>query len=102
MSIDVPATDRIAMSQKERDVLKILHGVLAGERTQAEAARLLRLSVRQVRRLQRKLQADGDQALLGQLLAGEGGTKIGEVLAVGGQYLLAQFGFEAAVGGPAA
>ena len=33
MSIDVLFTDRIPMSQKERDVLKTLHGVLNGERT---------------------------------------------------------------------
>jgi hypothetical protein len=64
MSIDVQSADRIPMSQKERDVLKIMHGVLAGERTQAEAARLLRISVRQVRRIQRKLEAGGDQALV--------------------------------------
>jgi hypothetical protein len=64
MTIAVPNADRIAMSQKERDVLKILHGVLSGQRTQVEAARLLRISVRQVRRLQRKLEADGDQALV--------------------------------------
>ena len=31
MTIDVLTPDRIAMSQKERDVLKILHGVLHGE-----------------------------------------------------------------------
>jgi hypothetical protein len=64
MTIDVQRADRISMSQKERDVLKIMHGVLSGERTQAEAARLLRLSSRQVRRLQRKLEAQGDQALV--------------------------------------
>src|SRR5215468_7514962 len=64
MSIDVPTPDRIAMSQKERDALKVLHGVLRGERTQAEAARLLDLSTRQVRRLQRKLEAHGDAALV--------------------------------------
>src|SRR5208282_2842472 len=64
MSIDVPTPDRIPMSQKERDALKILHGVLQGERTQAEAARLLGLSARHVRRLQRRLEADGDQALV--------------------------------------
>lgn len=56
--------DRIAMSQKERDTLKVMHGVLAGERTQAEAARLLRRSVRHVRRLQRQLEARGDGALV--------------------------------------
>ncbi len=64
MPIDVLPTDRIAMSQKERDVLKVMHGVLRGERTQAEAARLLDLSTRQVRRLQRKLEAHGDDALV--------------------------------------
>ena len=64
MAIDVPKPDRISMSQKERDVLKILHGVLRGERTQAEAARLLDLSVRHVRRLQRKLEVGGEAALV--------------------------------------
>jgi hypothetical protein len=34
------------MSQRERDVLKIMSAVLRGERTQAEAARLLRKSER--------------------------------------------------------
>jgi hypothetical protein len=67
MSIDVPTPDRIAMSQKERDVLKILYGVLHGERTQAEAARLLGFTTRHVRRLQRKLQAGGDQAIVHRL-----------------------------------
>src|SRR3954467_4921197 len=64
MPIDVPNPDRIAMSQRERDVLKILHPVLQGQRTQAEAARLLDLSVRQVRRLQRKLERGGDSAIV--------------------------------------
>src|SRR3954447_2288094 len=64
MPIDVPPPDRIAMSQRERDVLKIMAPVLQGQRTQAEAARLLGLSVRQVRRLQRKLEQGGDAALL--------------------------------------
>jgi hypothetical protein len=64
MSIDVLTTDRIAMSQRERDVLKMLHSVQSGKRTQAEAARLLGLGVRQVRRLQRKVDADGDAAIV--------------------------------------
>jgi transposase len=64
MSIDVPTPDRIPMSQRERDTLKVMAPVLQGKRTQAEAARLLGLSVRQVRRLQRKLQRDGDAALV--------------------------------------
>jgi hypothetical protein len=64
MSTDVPNPDRIPMSQKERDVLKIMHAVLAGERSQADAARLLGRSTRHVRRLQRKLEQGGDAALV--------------------------------------
>jgi len=63
MAIDV-ATDRIAMSQRERDLLKIMTPVLEGKRSQAEAARLADLCVRQIRRLQRKLEQDGDAALV--------------------------------------
>jgi hypothetical protein len=64
MSIGVLTADRIPMSQKERDALQVLHGVLRGERTQAEAARLLGLTARHVRRLQGRLQAKRDQALV--------------------------------------
>ena len=64
MSISVFSHDRIPMSQKERDVLKIMHAVLRGERTQAEAARLLDKSTRQIRRLQRRLEAGGDAAIV--------------------------------------
>jgi Helix-turn-helix domain len=56
--------DRIAMSQRERDVLKIMQPVLKGERTQAQAAALLEISARQVRRIQRNLEARGDQAVV--------------------------------------
>jgi hypothetical protein len=52
------------MTQRERDVLKVMQPVLDGQRTQAEAARLLELSVRQVRRIQQKLTAGGDAALV--------------------------------------
>jgi Helix-turn-helix domain len=64
MSIDVPTPDRIPMSQGERDVLKVMHDVLAGQRSQAEAAELLGLCVRQIRRIQRKLEAGGDAAIV--------------------------------------
>src|SRR5947209_2193648 len=63
MPIDV-ATDRSAMSQRERDLLKIMAPVLQGKRTQAEAARLADLSVRQIRRLRRNLEQSGDAALV--------------------------------------
>jgi hypothetical protein len=56
--------DRIEMSQQERDRLKVMAPVMSGERTQREAARLLKLCVRQVRRLQRRLEAGGDAAII--------------------------------------
>jgi Helix-turn-helix domain len=63
MTTDVQP-DLLAMSQRERDVLKVMQGVLDGKRTQADAARLLHRSVRQLRRLQRKLETGGDEALV--------------------------------------
>lgn len=62
--IEVQDRTRVAMSQRERDVLKVMQGVLDGKRTQAEAARLLQRSVRQIRRIQQKLEASGDTALV--------------------------------------
>src|SRR5262245_48368222 len=60
-------SDRTPMSQRERDILKVMAPVLLGERTQAEAARLLGLTVRQVRRIQRRLEAEGDSAVVHRL-----------------------------------
>ena len=48
------------MSQRERNRLKVMSLVLKRERTQAEAGRLLGLSARQVRRIQRRLEVQGD------------------------------------------
>ena len=59
--------ERIEMSRQERDRLKVLHGVIEGERLQKEAARLLRLTTRQVRRLVQRLQEHGDQGLIHRL-----------------------------------
>ena len=52
--------DRMEMIQRERDRLKVMSAVLEGTRTQVEAGRLLNLSVRQIRRIQRRLEAVGD------------------------------------------
>ena len=52
--------DRITMSQQERDRLKVMDPVLNGKRTQVEAARLLGRSIRQVRRIQRRMESEGD------------------------------------------
>jgi len=56
--------ERIAMSQRERDVLKVMGPVLLGDRTQSEAARLLSKSIRQVRRIQRRLETEGDWGVI--------------------------------------
>jgi hypothetical protein len=59
--------DRIEMSQRERDRLKVMSPVLEGRRTQPEAARLLKRCVRQVRRIQRRLEAQGDVGMIHRL-----------------------------------
>jgi len=59
--------DRIEMTQRERDVLKVMALVLDGKRTQVEAGRLLRLSVRQVRRIHRRLEKDSDRGVVHRL-----------------------------------
>jgi transposase len=67
MPIDGATNDRISMSQHERDVLKVIQQVVDGTLTQVEAARLLRLSTRQVRRIQDRLETEGDQAVVHRL-----------------------------------
>lgn len=59
--------DRIEMSQRERDRLKAMSLVLKGQRTQVEAARLLKLSVRQIRRIQMRLEEEGDGGVVHRL-----------------------------------
>ena len=63
----VHSRDRIEMSQQERDRLKVLHGVEQGQYSQAKAAQLLNLTVRQVRRLQQRLREHGDAGLVHRL-----------------------------------
>ncbi len=57
----------VVMSQDERDVLKVMSPVLSGKRSQAEAAELLDLEVRQVRRIQRRLEEEGDGGVVHRL-----------------------------------
>jgi len=59
--------DRIEMSQKERDRLKVMASVMEGKRTQEEAARILHLSERQIRRIQCVLEAEGDSGIVHKL-----------------------------------
>ena len=59
--------DLVEMSRRERDVLKVMSLVLNGQRTQMEAARLLNRSVRQVRRIQRRLEKEKDAGVVHRL-----------------------------------
>jgi hypothetical protein len=57
-------TKRIALSQRERDRLRVLHEVKHRHLTQVEASRQLELSDRQVRRLLLRIQEHGDRAVI--------------------------------------
>ena len=51
--------ERLEMSERERERLKVLHEVQGGHLTQVEAGWRLKLSVRQLRRVLRRLEAEG-------------------------------------------
>jgi len=57
-------TERIALSQRERDRLRVLHEVKQKQITQREAARRMQISDRQVRRLLLRLRVQGDRAMI--------------------------------------
>ncbi len=68
--------ERIALSQPERDRLKVLHEVAQGHRTQVEAARQLQLSDRQVRRLLQRVRGEGDRGIIHRLRGRPSNRKI--------------------------
>src|ERR1700732_519235 len=57
-------TERIALSQRERDRLRVLHEIRQKQITQKEAARRLKISDRHIRRLLVGLRKLGDRAVL--------------------------------------
>src|SRR5712671_3259604 len=57
-------TERMALSQRERDRLRVLQDVEQGHLTQVEAAGRIHLCDRQVRRLLLRLREQGDRAML--------------------------------------
>jgi len=57
-------TERIALSQRERDRLKVLHEVKQRHLTQVQAAQRLKLTDRQVRRLLNRIRESGDGVLV--------------------------------------
>lgn len=69
--------ERIGLSQRERDRLKVVHAIKEGHLKQTEAAQRLGLSTRQVRRLQARVRAEGDGGVVHRLRGRPSNRKIG-------------------------
>jgi hypothetical protein len=69
-------TERIELSARERERLKVLQQVEEGHLKQVEAARRLRLTDRQVRRLQARLRSEGDRGIVHRLRGRRSNRKI--------------------------
>jgi hypothetical protein len=59
--------ERIELSQRERDRLRVLHEVEEGHLTQVEASQRLHLTDRHVRRLLERVRAEGDRGVIHRL-----------------------------------
>ena len=70
--------ERIALSQRERERLKVLHEVERGHLRQREAAQRLRLSERQVRRLLVRVGQEGDRGVMHRLRGQPSNRKLPE------------------------
>lgn len=89
--------DRIALSQRERERLKVLHQVEQRQLTQLEAGERLRLSERQVRRLLMWVRQAGDRGVVHRLRGRPSNRTLAvtvqkRALALLGQKLYAGFG----------
>ena len=73
--------ERIELSARERERLKVLHEVEQGHLRAIDAARRLRLSDRQVRRLRGRLRSVGDRGLVHRLRGRPSNRKIPEGIA---------------------
>ena len=67
----------LRMSQKERDRIRVLEEIVAGRLKQCEAADILHLSSRQLRRILKRYLAEGDQGLVHALRGRQSNRKIG-------------------------
>jgi hypothetical protein len=72
--------ERIELNAKERERLKVLHEVEEGHLMQIEAARRLRLTDRHVRRLQVRLQKEGDGGIVHRLRGRRSNRKLPKTL----------------------
>ena len=69
-------SERMELSAQDRERLKVLHEVDQGHLRQIEAARRLRLSDRQVRRLQARVRQEGDAGIVHRLRGRRSNHKI--------------------------
>ena len=69
-------TERMALSQRERDRLRVLQDVKQGHLTQVEAAGRIHLCDRQVRRLLLRLREQGDRAVIHGLRGGPSNRRL--------------------------
>jgi transcriptional regulator with GAF, ATPase, and Fis domain len=72
--------ERIELSAKERERLRVLQQVEEGHLKQIEAARRLHLTDRQVRRLQVRLRSQGDRGIVHRLRGRPSNRKIPDPL----------------------
>jgi hypothetical protein len=70
--------ERISLSVRERERLKVLQQVEEGQLKQVEAAQRLRLTDRHVRRLQARLRREGDRGIVHRLRGRRSNRKIPE------------------------
>lgn len=70
----------LALSQRDRDRLNELHGVIRGEIGTGVAGRRLGVSPRQVRRLVRRLRAEGDRGVVHRLRGRRSNRRLSEAI----------------------
>jgi DNA-binding Lrp family transcriptional regulator len=68
----------LALSQRDRDRLKELHGVIRRQIAVREAARRVKLSPRQVRRLLKRVRSEGDRGVIHRLRGRRSNRRLGE------------------------
>lgn len=78
------------MSQKEASRLRMLEQVRHGVLSQAAAAAVLEISVRQLRRIQRRYEAGGEAAVVHKLRGRPSNRKLDEALVLRAQQLIAK------------
>jgi transposase len=72
----------LALSQRDRDRLKELHGVIRGQLGTSEAAQRLGLTARQVRRVVKRIREEGDRGVIHRLRGRRSNRRLSEKVRV--------------------